>query len=220
MRRVLDMKLYDTERAEQIARCAPPTGRDDREYMVETLYRTADGEYFVHTEDDGFTIAALRAEVAPKRDVRVRSEAEALDWCEVEGLTRTSSLTNSSTCWSCSAERRVCELPRSSTDGAGGRRNCGSSPQRGFMGTNQTVADLYERIPDAAETVMEDEYLLSGVYRRRDGTVYCGGVVDCPDCGSPRGSHPPSRGGEVRGVSRVRVLLGVNTSRKIVSQLE
>jgi hypothetical protein len=88
------------------------------------------------------------------------------------------------------------------------------------MGTNQTVADRYERIPDAAEIVMEDEYLLSGVYWRRDGTVYCGGVFDCPDCGFPRGNHPPSRGGEVRGVSRVRILLGVNTSPKIASQLE
>lgn len=52
------------------------------------------------------------------------------------------------------------------------------------MRTNSTVADLYNHIPDDAETITEDEHLLSGVYRRPDGAVYFAGGFDCPDCGS------------------------------------
>lgn len=86
MRRVINRKLYDTERAAQIARYAPPTSRDDLDYIVETLYKTPDGDYFVHTEDAGISIAGLRNEIAPKKDVRVLSEAEALDWCEERAI--------------------------------------------------------------------------------------------------------------------------------------
>jgi len=53
------------------------------------------------------------------------------------------------------------------------------------MGINPTVADLYEHIPDDAETISEDEYILSGVYRGLDETVYYAGGLDCPDCGCP-----------------------------------
>jgi hypothetical protein len=53
------------------------------------------------------------------------------------------------------------------------------------METYPTVADLYNPILDDAETITEDAYLLSGVYRRPDGTVYYAGRLDCPDCGCP-----------------------------------
>lgn len=53
------------------------------------------------------------------------------------------------------------------------------------MRTNPTVADLYTHIPDDAETITEDEYLLSGVHRGPDGAVYFAGGFACPDCGSP-----------------------------------
>lgn len=53
------------------------------------------------------------------------------------------------------------------------------------MGTNPTVADLYTSLPDDAETITEDEYLLSGAFRGLDGTVYFAGGFTCPACGSP-----------------------------------
>lgn len=45
--------------------------------------------------------------------------------------------------------------------------------------------ELYEHIPDDAETITESEYLLSGVYRGADGAVYFAGGFDCPACGCP-----------------------------------
>lgn len=82
MRRIIDRKLYDTDRAAQIARYAPLANRDDLDYIVETLYKTPAGEYFVHTEDAGISWTRLRNETVPTNDVRAPSEAEALDWCE------------------------------------------------------------------------------------------------------------------------------------------
>lgn len=84
MQRVKDRKLYDTETAEQIARHAPNTDQDDFHYLVETLYRTADGEYFIHGEGGAATKYARRVsngKTSGEEITRLTRE-EALNWCE------------------------------------------------------------------------------------------------------------------------------------------
>ena len=55
MQRVIDRKLYDTDRAEQIAKHAPNTDRGDYHYLIETLYKTSERGYFLHCEGGAAT---------------------------------------------------------------------------------------------------------------------------------------------------------------------
>ena len=48
MQRVIDRKLNDTDRAERIDRHAANTDRGDFYYLIESLYKTSEGEYFLH----------------------------------------------------------------------------------------------------------------------------------------------------------------------------
>lgn len=84
MKRVLNRTLYDTDAAEQIARYAPNTDRSDFHYRIETLYRTSDGQYFLHGEGGAQTKWAERSgkERYPGEDIEVLTDAEAVHWCE------------------------------------------------------------------------------------------------------------------------------------------
>ena len=88
MQRVIDRKLYDTERAEQIARYAPLTNRGDYNYLIETLYKTSDGEYFVHGEGGAATKWAekISNKRTPGEELQVLTDKEALDWCEEQAI--------------------------------------------------------------------------------------------------------------------------------------
>lgn len=84
MKRVINRKLYDTEQAEQIARYAPLTDRGDFNYLIETLYKTSEGDYFLHAEGGASTKWAekISNQRTPGEVIQLLTEEEAIDWCE------------------------------------------------------------------------------------------------------------------------------------------
>ena len=88
MKRVIDRKLYDTETAEPIAQYAPITDRGNFNYLIETLYRTEDGEYFLHGEGGAATEYAQRCNGGKTdgAEIKLLTEEQALDWCEERSM--------------------------------------------------------------------------------------------------------------------------------------
>lgn len=89
MQRVIDRKLYDTDQAEQIAQHAPNTDRGDLYYLIETLYLTAGGEYFLHCEGGAATKYAKSCSgggTTGGAEIDPLDEKAALDWCEERGI--------------------------------------------------------------------------------------------------------------------------------------
>lgn len=84
MKRVRDRRLYDTEQADQIAEYAPITDRGDFNYLIERLYRTPEGEYFLHGKGGASTKYRKRISGGHTdgEELRLLTEEEALDWCE------------------------------------------------------------------------------------------------------------------------------------------
>lgn len=84
MKRVINRKLYDTEAAEKIAQYAPITDRSDFNFLVETLYRTDDAEYFLHGEGGPATEYAQRCNGGKTGGAEIKplTDEQALDWCE------------------------------------------------------------------------------------------------------------------------------------------
>lgn len=88
MQRVINRKLYDTESAEQIARYARNTDQRDFNYFVETLYKTEDGEYFLHGRGGPNTKYSRRVNggTTGSEEITVLDENEALNWCEKRSI--------------------------------------------------------------------------------------------------------------------------------------
>lgn len=89
MKRVIDRKLYDTDRAEQIAQHAPNADRGDFHYLIETLYETPDGEYFLHCEGGAATEYSKPCGGGGRtggEELNLLDEDAALDWCEERGI--------------------------------------------------------------------------------------------------------------------------------------
>lgn len=76
--------LYDTDQAEQIARYAPLTDKGDFNYLIETLYKTSDGEYFLHGDGGAATKWAekISNKRMPSEEIQLLTDEEALNWCE------------------------------------------------------------------------------------------------------------------------------------------
>ena len=88
MKQIIDRKLYDTGSAEQIARYAPLTDQGDFNYLVETLYKLSDGEYFLHAEGGAATKWAekISNRRTPGEEIQRFTDEEALDWCEERSI--------------------------------------------------------------------------------------------------------------------------------------
>ena len=88
MQQVIDRKLYDTDQAEQIARYAPLTDKSNFNYLIETLYKTADGKHFLHGEGGAATKWAekISNQRTPGEEIRLLTDDEALDWCEERAI--------------------------------------------------------------------------------------------------------------------------------------
>ncbi|WP_436910223.1 hypothetical protein [Halosimplex marinum] len=88
MKQVIDRKLYDTETAEEIAQYAPITDKGDFNYLIETLYKTPDGEYFLHGDGGAATKWAKKVSdgKVPGEEIQCLSDEEALDWCEKRSI--------------------------------------------------------------------------------------------------------------------------------------
>lgn len=90
MRQVIDGKVYDTEKAEEVYAWANMADRGNFQFCSEALYRTPKGAYFVAGEG-----GAMSAYAAPLgggswsggSGIRVVSESEAIEWLEEHGGT-------------------------------------------------------------------------------------------------------------------------------------
>lgn len=84
MKRVIDRKLYDTEQAEAIARYARNTDRGYFHYFLETLYKTDNGEYFLHGEGGPKTKYAERFNGGRTggAEIKLLTDEQAVNWCE------------------------------------------------------------------------------------------------------------------------------------------
>lgn len=88
MKQVINRTLYDTENAEQVAQYAPNTDQGDFNYLVETLYKTSDGEYFLHG-DGGSTTKWSEYNGSmniPSEEIKLFTPEEAVDWCEKRAI--------------------------------------------------------------------------------------------------------------------------------------
>ena len=89
MQRVINRKLYDTNEAEQIAQHAPNTDTGDFNYLIETLYKTPGGEYFLHCEGGAATKYAKPCNGGGRtggQELDPLTEEAALDWCEERSI--------------------------------------------------------------------------------------------------------------------------------------
>lgn len=89
MKRVIDRKLYDTDQAEEIAQYTPNRDRGDFYYLIETLYKTSSGEYFLHGEGGAATKYAKACSgggTTGGAEIEPLDEEAALDWCEERGV--------------------------------------------------------------------------------------------------------------------------------------
>ena len=88
MQQVIDRKLYDTDRAEQIAQHAPNTDRGDFYYLIETLYKTSEGKYFLHCEGGAATEYAEPCDGGRTagEEINLLDTEAALDWCEKRAI--------------------------------------------------------------------------------------------------------------------------------------
>ena len=50
MKKIIDGRRYDTDRAKKLASASSPEGRSDFHWWEETLYRKSTGEFFLHGE--------------------------------------------------------------------------------------------------------------------------------------------------------------------------
>ncbi|MEW6365189.1 MAG: hypothetical protein AB1714_11205 [Acidobacteriota bacterium] len=85
MRRVIDGKVYDSQRAEQLAE-ASGGGASVRDFSHwdETLYRTQRGAYFIHGSGGPLTHWARHRgnETSGGEGMRTLTEAQAREWVE------------------------------------------------------------------------------------------------------------------------------------------
>ena len=88
MQQVIDRTLYDTEQAEAIAQYAPLIDSGDYNYLVETLYKTAAGDYFLHGDGGAATKWAEKqgGYRTANEEIELLTEDEAVDWCETRKI--------------------------------------------------------------------------------------------------------------------------------------
>ena len=84
MMQVINRKLYNTETADQLAQYAPNWDKSDFHYLIETLYKTEDGMYFLHGEGGAGTEYGTKCNGARtgSQEIIPLTDDEALDWCE------------------------------------------------------------------------------------------------------------------------------------------
>lgn len=81
---VIDRTRYNTNSAEVIVRYEPFNGTSWFSYIKEVLYKTDNGDYFVHTARGQQTKYVQKTEeLEPEsEEIQALTEEEALDWCE------------------------------------------------------------------------------------------------------------------------------------------
>ena len=87
MKKTINGKRYDTDKATEIATFDSPHYRTDFHWFCETLYRTARGRFFLHGEGNGLSRYSTSCADGwgPGTRVVPMTEDEALEWCEQTG---------------------------------------------------------------------------------------------------------------------------------------
>ena len=90
MKRVIDGKRYDTDKAQCVAEYANTYDRGDFHWYEEGLYQTAAGSWFLACQGNAaspYARAVAQNERGPGEELRVLSEAEARAWLEQHNKT-------------------------------------------------------------------------------------------------------------------------------------
>jgi hypothetical protein len=84
MKLTINAQVYDTQKATPVAKVANE-GASKLRSVVETLYRSHHGNWFLHGKGGALTeYAQRRAETITSGErITPMTEAEALDWCEL-----------------------------------------------------------------------------------------------------------------------------------------
>lgn len=84
MKKVINRKKYDTEKAEWIHGWSNGFDSSNFRFEYESLYRTAGGNLFLHVEGGGKTVHATQCGdgTGPGEDIVAVSREEAIDWLE------------------------------------------------------------------------------------------------------------------------------------------
>ncbi len=87
MKAVIDGKLYDTDKAEEVAGHGNGYARSDFHYCEEVLYRTAKGNWFLQYE--GGALSGYGESIGNERHgsagLRALDEGEAFEWLQQHG---------------------------------------------------------------------------------------------------------------------------------------
>ena len=84
MKLTINAQVYDTQKATPVAKSANE-GASKLRSVVETLYRSRNGNWFLHGKGGALTeYAQQRAETITSGErIEPMTEDEALDWCEI-----------------------------------------------------------------------------------------------------------------------------------------
>lgn len=84
MKQTIDRKTYDTDTATRLAEWSTSLAVNDFRHHIETLYRTAKGNYFLHAVGGPMSPYAEHAgnESRSGSAIRPLTPEEALAWCE------------------------------------------------------------------------------------------------------------------------------------------
>jgi len=84
MKQVINRKLYDTDNAEQIGKHGSIVDKQDFHALAETLYKSPEGEYFLHCQGGAATQYAKQTNNGTTygEKIQVLTTDEALNWCE------------------------------------------------------------------------------------------------------------------------------------------
>jgi hypothetical protein len=81
--KIIDGKRYDTEKATRITDCGAACSRTDFHWWKETLYRTADGRFFVEGTGNPMSHwARSNKSGSDEYNIRALTEEEARAWVE------------------------------------------------------------------------------------------------------------------------------------------
>ena len=84
MKKIINGKIFDTDKADVIASRSNGYGFSDFNHCYETLYRTVKGSWFLYGEGGPLSKYAepVKGGSAGGRDIIVMTEQEAIDWMQ------------------------------------------------------------------------------------------------------------------------------------------
>ncbi|MEI6376781.1 MAG: hypothetical protein WCO97_06260 [bacterium] len=86
MKQVIENKMYDTEKAQELGTYWNGSSRGDFKYVRETLYKTKKGTYFLYGEGGAHSIYAISvgSSCCGGEEIQPMSETDAFEWAQTK----------------------------------------------------------------------------------------------------------------------------------------